>query len=106
MNTLLSNSTVSPPYFNSDHEALRDTIRRFLAQRVLPFADAWEESGKVPREVQREVLREMGDLGLLDIKYSAEHGGRELDTLSTVILAEELGRCTYKWAGYAAIRRS
>ncbi len=91
MNTLLSNSTASTPYFNSDHEALRDAIRRFLAQRVLPFADTWEEAGKVPREV----LREMGDLGLLGIKYSAEHGGSELDTLSTVILAEELGRCTY-----------
>ena len=41
----------------------------------MPFADAWEESGKVPREV----LKEMGDLGLLGIKYSAEHGGSELD---------------------------
>ncbi|MEY4294850.1 MAG: hypothetical protein RLY82_538, partial [Pseudomonadota bacterium] len=42
-------NTATTPYFTSDHEALRDTLRRFIAERVLPFADAWEEAGKVPR---------------------------------------------------------
>jgi len=79
------------PYFTSEHEMLRDTIRRFVAERVLPQADAWEEAGFVPRDV----LREMGALGLLGIRYDARHGGSELDTLSTVVLAEELGRSTY-----------
>ena len=79
------------PYFTPEHEMLRDTIRRFVAERVLPQADAWEEAGFVPRDV----LREMGALGLLGIRYDARHGGSELDTLSTVVLAEELGRSTY-----------
>jgi acyl-CoA dehydrogenase len=79
------------PYFTAEHEMLRDTIRRFVAERVLPQADAWEEAGFVPRDV----LREMGSLGLLGIRYGARHGGSELDTLSTVVLAEELGRSTY-----------
>ena len=79
------------PYFTPEHEMLRDTIRRFVAERVLPHADAWEEAGFVPRDV----LREMGALGLLGIRYGARHGGSELDTLSTVVLAEELGRSTY-----------
>ena len=79
------------PYFTSEHEMLRETVQRFVAERVAPFGDAWEEAGMVPRSV----LREMGELGLLGIRFEAEYGGSELDTLSTVVLAEELGRSTY-----------
>ncbi|HLJ20663.1 MAG TPA: acyl-CoA dehydrogenase family protein [Stellaceae bacterium] len=79
------------PYFTAEHEMLRDTVRRFIDARVKPDADAWEEAGFVPRAV----LREMGELGLLGIRYSSRHGGSELDTLATVVLAEELGRSTY-----------
>jgi acyl-CoA dehydrogenase len=81
----------SSPFFTHDHELLRDTVRRFVAERVLPHGDAWEEQGYVPREI----LREMGDLGLFGIRYDPEYGGSGLDTLSTVVLAEELGRSTY-----------
>ena len=83
--------TRSSPFFTHDHELLRETIRRFIAERVTPFADAWERDGLVPREV----LRAMGDLGLLGIRYDPEHGGSGMDTLATVVLAEELGRSTY-----------
>ena len=81
----------SSPFFTHDHELLRDTVRRFVAERVLLHGDAWEEQGYVPREI----LREMGDLGLFGIRYDPEYGGSGLDTLSTVVLAEELGRSTY-----------
>ena len=79
------------PYFTPEHEALRDSLRRFIADKVLPHGDAWEEKGFVPRDV----LREMGRLGFLGIRYEEEYGGSALDTLSTVVLAEELGRSTY-----------
>ena len=79
------------PYFTAEHEMLRQTTRRFIEEEVAPHGDAWEEQGMVPRAV----LRQMGDLGLLGIRFEAEHGGSALDTLSTVVLAEELGRSTY-----------
>jgi acyl-CoA dehydrogenase len=79
------------PYLLPEHEALRDTIRRFIADRVLPQADAWERTGCVPREI----LREMGALGLFGIRYDPHYGGSGLDTLATAVLAEELGRSTY-----------
>ena len=88
------NRPVSPapnPFFLPEHEMLRGTLRRFINERVLPFANSWEESGFVPREV----LREMGDLGLFGLRYPTEYGGSELDTLATVVLAEELGRSTF-----------
>jgi len=84
-------ATQTTPYFTEEHEMLRSTIRRFIADRVLPHADQWEEDGFTPREI----LREMGDLGLLGIRYDSRHGGSELDTLATVVLAEELGRSGY-----------
>jgi acyl-CoA dehydrogenase len=87
----VSSSSASMPYFTNEHNMLRETVGRFIAERVQPHADKWEEAGFVPRDV----LREMGSLGLLGIRYSARHGGSELDTLSTAILAEELGRSTY-----------
>ncbi|NYT64516.1 acyl-CoA dehydrogenase family protein [Alcaligenaceae bacterium] len=87
----LSLNQNSTPYFTSDHEMLRDTIRRFVEERVKPHAEQWEEDGYVPRQV----LQEMGDLGLLGIRYDSDYGGSELDTLATVVLAEELGRSTF-----------
>jgi acyl-CoA dehydrogenase len=79
------------PYFTNEHEMLRTTIREFVADRVLPVADAWEEAGAVPRAI----LRQMGELGLFGIRYAEAYGGSALDTLATVVLAEELGRSSY-----------
>ena len=79
------------PYFTPVHDALRDQIRRFVRTEVVPHAAAWEEAGSVPREV----LVRMGQLGLLGIRYPEAFGGAKLDTLATVVLAEELGRSTF-----------
>ncbi len=84
-------SNAAWPYFTAEHEMLRTTLRRFIAERVLPQADSWEETGMVPREI----LREMGSLGLLGVRYAAQYGGSEMDTLATALLAEELGRSSY-----------
>ncbi len=79
------------PYFTTEHEMLRQTTRRFIEEEVAPHGQAWEEQGMVPRAV----LRQMGELGLLGIRFESDYGGSELDTLSTVVLAEELGRSTF-----------
>ena len=78
-------------YFNEQHELLRDQVRRFVDTEVKPHADAWEAAGMVPREV----IRKLGDLGLLGMRYSQDFGGSELDTLATIVFAEELARSTY-----------
>ncbi len=80
-----------PIYFTEEHRQFRDNLRRFVDQEVVPKADAWEEAGKVPREV----LRQMGELGYLGIRYPEKYGGSGLDTVYSAILAEELGRSTF-----------
>ena len=82
-------------FLTEEHEMLRDQLRRFVAEKVQPHADQWELDGCVPRDV----LREMGALGFLGIRYPEEYGGAAMDTRATAVLAEELGRSTY--AGFA-----
>ena len=83
------------PYFGEEHEMLREQVRRFVEEEVKPNGLAWEEQGHTPRDI----LIRMGELGLLGIRYEAQYGGSELDTLATVVLAEELGRSTF--SGFA-----
>ncbi len=67
---------------------LQESIRRFVEKAIVPNACAWEAQGFVPREV----LREMGRLGFLGLRYPEEFGGGGLDARATALLAEELGR--------------
>jgi acyl-CoA dehydrogenase len=78
-------------YFSSEHEILRKQVRRFVETEIKPHAQAWEDTGFVPREV----LRRMGKLGFFGIRYPQRYGGSEMDVLASVVLAEELGRSTF-----------
>jgi acyl-CoA dehydrogenase len=82
-------------FLTEEHEMLRDQVRRFVAEKVKPAADQWEKDGFVPREI----LREMGELGLFGIRFPEKYGGSAMDTRATAVLAEELGRSTF--AGFA-----
>ena len=76
---------------NETLRLLRDSIRRFVENKIVPRAPVWEEQGFVPREV----LREMGRLGFLGLRYPEEFGGGALDARATALLAEELGRSSF-----------
>ena len=80
---------------HEDHDdtfrLLRETLRRYVEKEIVPKAAAWEEQGFVPREV----LRQMGSLGFLGLRYPEEFGGAGLDARATALLAEELGRSTF-----------
>jgi len=79
------------PFLTDEHRIFRDQLRRFVEDEVRPHGDAWEAAGQTPREI----LRRMGQLGFLGIRYPEVYGGAEMDTLATVIFAEELGRSGY-----------
>ena len=78
-------------YFSEEHEMLRAQLHRFVEEEIKPHALAWEEQGFTPHAT----LRKMGELGFLGIRYPAEYGGSEMNTLGSVVLAEELGRSTF-----------
>ncbi len=78
-------------YLTPEHELLREQIARFIAREVEPHALAWEEAGFTPREV----LRKLGDAGLLGLMYASEHGGAEADALTNLVFAEALSQSTF-----------
>ena len=78
-------------YETPEHELLRDQIARFIAKEVEPHAAAWEETGMVPRDV----LRRMGQAGLLGLMYEGQYGGGEGVALTNLVFAEALSQSTF-----------
>lgn len=80
-----------PPSLPEHLRQMRDQVRRFVEQNVVPHGEEWERAGKIPREIYRQ----MGELGLLGMRYPVEYGGTDLGPLASMVFSEELGRCTF-----------
>ncbi|WP_066273279.1 acyl-CoA dehydrogenase family protein [Hydrogenophaga palleronii] len=78
-------------YLSPEHELLRDQVARFLEREVEPHAAAWENTGMVPREV----LRRMGQAGLLGLMFEGEYGGGDADAMTNLVFAEALSQSTF-----------
>ena len=76
-------------YFTAEHEAFRQTVRRFVESEINPHIEAWEAERIWPAHT---VLKKMGDLGLLGLSYPEEYGGGGVDYWYNVVLLEEVGR--------------
>lgn len=75
--------------FTEQHDAIRQTIARFVDKEINPHADEWEAAGIFPAH---ELFKKMGDLGLLGIHKPEAYGGMGLDYSYEIIFSEELGR--------------
>jgi acyl-CoA dehydrogenase len=73
--------------YSSEHEAFRDTVRRFIAGEITPHHQQWEKDGVVPRELWRKA----GKIGLLCPNLPEEYGGGGADFLFSAIVADEMG---------------
>jgi acyl-CoA dehydrogenase len=78
-----------PHYFSADHEQFRAALRAFIAAKVTPFVDAWDEAGSFPLELYRSVA----DLGATGIGFPEAYGGTPGDVFYKIVLAEEYARC-------------
>jgi len=70
-----------------EHEQIRDTARRWIAEQVNPHVDAWEEEEIFPAH---RVFGQLGQLGLLGLNKPVEFGGMGLDYSYAAVLAEAL----------------
>ena len=75
-------------YGTEEHQMLRETIREYLKQHVLPYREEWEEQGFCSREAWLKA----GELGLLNISLSEAYGGGGLDFSFSALLIEEMSR--------------
>ena len=78
-------------YTTPEHELLREQVARFIVREVEPQGAAWEEAGRVPRDV----LRRMGQAGLLGLMYEGRYGGGDADALTNLVFAEALSQSTF-----------
>lgn len=80
--------TQKSPFLTDDHERFRDEARRFTEQEIMPFIDAWEAAGELPRELHRKAA----EAGLLQLSFPEDCGGYPADPWYGIILTEELAR--------------
>ena len=83
--------------FTPDHEAFRDSFRRFLDKEVAPFHADWEEQGFVDRAVWNKA----GENGFLCATMPEAYGGSEADKLYSVVQMEELNRAGFTGIGFS-----
>ena len=79
--------------FSPDQDALRDTVRGFLADQAPPsFVRAMMDD---PRGVTDELWARLADLGWLGLLIPEEHGGSGLGMVDLVVVQEEMGRALF-----------
>jgi acyl-CoA dehydrogenase len=78
------------PALTESHEEWRSQLRRFIEQEIAPYANDWEEDGKVPDEI----FPKAGAMGMFAVGYPEAYGGMTegLDVWHQHIVHEELSR--------------
>ena len=71
--------------FRPEHELFRDSVRRFLSERVGPNLDRWADRGCF----ERAVFQQAGELGLLCPTVPEALGGPGADFLYSAVVLEE-----------------
>ncbi|MBA4214576.1 MAG: acyl-CoA dehydrogenase [Polaromonas sp.] len=82
--------------FNADHEAFRDSFRKFIDKEIAPHHETWEEQGYVDRAVWSKA----GENGFLCMTLPEACGGSEADKLYSVVQMEEIARTGFTGIGF------
>ncbi len=73
---------------NEEQLAIRETCREFAEQEIKPLSEEMDRAAAFPYEL----IRKMGELGLLGLPFPEEYGGAGADFLSYCIAIEEISR--------------
>lgn len=73
-----------------DQKLLQEMVRDFAQKEIFPQARALEEGRVFPREI----LKKMGELGILGMTLPSEYGGTQTDFLSFILSLEEIGKAS------------
>ena len=73
---------------SEEHTMLRENVRSFADNELVPNAAEWDKGHLFPADA----IRQMGEMGLLSIAVPAELGGTGMDNLAYAIAMEEISR--------------
>lgn len=76
------------PWLTEELDILQDAVKKFYTREFLPFADKWNEQGKVDRDAWRKA----GEAGLLCASISEEYGGGGGTFAHEMVIDQELHR--------------
>lgn len=78
------------PFYDETHEALAQSVRRFVEREIAPNIDRWETEGELPRDLHRKAA----EAGILGLRYPEEYGGHSegFDIFHGLTQTEELSR--------------
>ncbi|MGB9880334.1 MAG: acyl-CoA dehydrogenase family protein, partial [Anaerolineae bacterium] len=71
-----------------EQQMIRKTVHDFAEKEIRPIAREIDTTGQFPWEV----IRKMGDLGLMGLPIPEEYGGSGADTISYALAVEEVSR--------------
>jgi acyl-CoA dehydrogenase len=93
----LGDTMIQRTLFTADHEAFRDSFRRFIDKEIAPFHAEWEEKGFVDRAVWHKA----GANGFLCMSLPEQYGGSGADKLYSVVQMEEISRTGFSGIGFS-----
>ncbi|MBQ6820253.1 MAG: acyl-CoA dehydrogenase family protein [Clostridium sp.] len=70
------------------HEEFRSKIRQLAEEEIRPYAATWDKENIFPMEV----VKKLGEMGVMGTPYPKEYGGLGSDIISYAIAVEELSR--------------
>lgn len=73
--------------FTEEQEMMRKMVRDFAQSEIAPFVEKMEEG-----EFPKEILKKMGELGLMGIPVPEQYGGSEMDFISYIIAIHEISK--------------
>lgn len=76
------------PNLTAEHHAWREQLRRFIDQEIMPYANEWDEAGRIPNALWPKAA----EVGLLGLGYPESYGGVPGDVWFSQIASEELAR--------------
>ena len=74
------------PWMDSDIEAFRDQVRRYIATEMVPHLESWRRQGYVPRQVWRG----FGEMGFMLPEMPEEWGGSGGNLAHQLVVQDEL----------------
>lgn len=89
MSTHAADTALSPTHsfaLTEEQEQLRKEIRDFAAREIAPNVMRWDEASEFPQEV----VRKLGEMGLMGVIFPVELGGAGLGYVDYAIAVEEL----------------
>jgi alkylation response protein AidB-like acyl-CoA dehydrogenase len=85
-----------------DQQRIQSLARQFAEQEVAPLARATNAQDTLPQHL----IQRMGELGFLAGQVDKRYGGSGMDTISYVLLSEELGRVASSVRSFLTVQAS